>query len=148
MNPFNASAALMARLTYARKFLLLGFVLIAPALFALFSYWNVQGETIAFAESERAGVAFVAPANDLVLTVVAARSAAVRGEDVPTQRRRACGGRGGQGGRRGHRRGRGLEGDARGGARGHRVRARARSRRLRGVRGGGHVDARPGDQGG
>ena len=67
MNPFNAAAALMARLTYARKFLLLGFVLLAPAIFALYSYWNVQGETIAFAESERAGVAFVAPANELVL---------------------------------------------------------------------------------
>src|SRR5690349_20252253 len=83
MNPFNASAAVMSRLTYARKFLLLGFVLIVPSLFALWSYWSVQGETIAFAESERAGVAFVAPANELVLTVVAARSAAVRGEAVP-----------------------------------------------------------------
>ncbi len=67
MNPFNASAALMARLTYARKFLLLGLVLLAPAAFALHAYWNVQGETIAFAESEQAGVAFVIPANDLVL---------------------------------------------------------------------------------
>ncbi|MDA0136887.1 methyl-accepting chemotaxis protein [Solirubrobacter deserti] len=84
MNPFNASAALMARLTYARKFLLLGLVLLAPAVYALHAYWQTQGETIAFAESERAGVAFVAPANDLVLAVVAARSAAVRGEAVPS----------------------------------------------------------------
>jgi len=53
MNPFNAAAALMARLTYARKFLLVGLVLLAPAGFALHAYWQVQGETIAFAE--RAG---------------------------------------------------------------------------------------------
>ena len=85
MNPFNAAAALMARLTYARKFLLVGLVLLAPAGFALHAYWQVQGETIAFAESERAGVAFVIPANQLVLDVVAARSAAVRGDAVDAQ---------------------------------------------------------------
>lgn len=85
MNPLDTSAALMARLSYARKVLLLGLVLLAPAVFALHAYWQTQGETIAFAESERAGVAFVKPANDLVLAVVAARSAAVRGDAVPAQ---------------------------------------------------------------
>ena len=78
MNPLNAAAALMSRLTYAQKFLLLGLVLLAPAGFALKAYWGVQGDTLAFARSERAGVRFVAPANELAVRVVAARSVAVR----------------------------------------------------------------------
>src|SRR3954451_12594651 len=78
MNPLNAAAALMSRLTYAQKFLLLGLVLLAPAGFALKAYWGVQSDTLAFARSERAGVRFVAPANELAVRVVAARSAAVR----------------------------------------------------------------------
>ena len=77
MNPLNAAAALMSRLTYAQKFLLLGLVLLAPAGFALHAYWR-QGETLAFADSERAGVRFVAPANELAVQVAAARGAAVR----------------------------------------------------------------------
>ena len=78
MNPLNAAAALMSRLTYAQKFLLLGLVLLAPAGFALNAYWDVQGETLAFADSERAGVRFVAPANELAVRVVQARGAAVQ----------------------------------------------------------------------
>ena len=78
MSPLDAPAALMARLTYARKFLLLGLVLLAPAAFALHAYWSVQGETLSFAESERAGVRYVVPANELVLRVTAARGVAVR----------------------------------------------------------------------
>ncbi len=78
MTPLAAPAALMSRLTYARKFLLLGLVLLAPAVFALHAYWSTQGATISFAESERAGVRYVIPANDLVVKVTAARSVAVR----------------------------------------------------------------------
>src|SRR5690349_11260129 len=78
MNPLHAAAALMSRLTYAQKFLLLGLVLIAPAGFALKAYWDVQGETIAFAGSERAGVRFVARATELAVRVVEARGVAVR----------------------------------------------------------------------
>src|SRR5689334_4050428 len=80
MNPLNLPAALMARLTYARKFALLGLVLLAPAAFALHAYWNVQGDTLAFADSERVGVRYLAPANELALRVIAARSLAVRAE--------------------------------------------------------------------
>src|SRR3954447_15875179 len=78
MNPLNLPAALMARLTYARKFALLGLVLLAPAAFALHAYWSVQGDTLAFADSERIGVRYLAPANELALSVVAARGVAVR----------------------------------------------------------------------
>src|SRR3954454_15602622 len=78
MNPLNLPAALMARLTYARKFALLGLVLLAPAAFALHAYWSVQGDTLAFADSERVGVRYLAPANELALKVIGARGVAVR----------------------------------------------------------------------
>jgi hypothetical protein len=55
---------------------LLGLVLLAPAAFALHAYWSVQGEMLAFADSERVGVRYLAPANELVLLVVAALRAA------------------------------------------------------------------------
>ena len=41
---------------------------------------TVQGDTLAFADSERVGVRYLAPANDLALRVVAARGVAVRAE--------------------------------------------------------------------
>src|SRR4051812_49650145 len=78
MTRMNLTAALMARLTYARKFALLGLVLLAPAAFALHAYWSVQGDTLAFADSERVGVRYVAPANELALKVIDARGVAVR----------------------------------------------------------------------
>ncbi len=59
--------AFMSRLSYARKFLLLGLVLLAPAAFALHAYWASQGATIEFARAERAGVRYVVPANRLVV---------------------------------------------------------------------------------
>ena len=80
MNPLNLPAALMSRLTYARKFALLGLVLLAPAAFALHAYWTTQGDTLAFADSERVGVRYLGPANDLLLRVVAARGVAIRGD--------------------------------------------------------------------
>src|SRR5699024_8065023 len=87
MNPLNFPAALMSRLTYARKFALLGLVLLAPAAFALHAYWSVQGDTLAFANSERVGVRYLAPANDLALRVIAARGVAVRASvgDAPAR---------------------------------------------------------------
>ena len=85
MNPLNLPAALMSRLTYARKFALLGLVLLAPAAFALHAYWAVQGDTLAFADSERIGVRYLAPANELALRVVAARGVAVRASTGDTE---------------------------------------------------------------
>src|SRR5829696_1038763 len=89
MNPLNLPAALMARLTYARKFALLGLVLLAPAAFALHAYWSVQGDTLAFADSERVGVRYLGPANELALRVVTARGVAVRAEAGDAAARRA-----------------------------------------------------------
>src|ERR1700754_2786622 len=89
MNPLNAAAALMSRLTYARKFALLGLVLLAPAAYALHAYWAVQGSTIEFARAERAGVRYVIPANQLVVKVAAARGVAVRAAAGDAQARAA-----------------------------------------------------------
>ena len=54
----------MARLTYARKFVLIGIVLLAPAAIALHAYWSQQGGQIAFSAKERVGVVELRPAND------------------------------------------------------------------------------------
>jgi methyl-accepting chemotaxis protein len=75
---FAPAAALMARLTYARKFVLIGVVLLAPAAIALHAYWSQQGGQIAFSAKERVGVVELRPANDLVVRLVAARGLAVR----------------------------------------------------------------------
>jgi methyl-accepting chemotaxis protein len=76
--PFAPAAALMARLTYARKFVLIGLVLLAPAALALHAYWSQQGAQIAFSAKERVGVVELRPANALVVRLVEARSLAVR----------------------------------------------------------------------
>ena len=89
MNPLNLPAALMSRLTYARKFALLGLVLLAPAAFALHAYWQTQGDTLAFADSERVGVRYLGPANELLLRVVAARGVVVRAAAGDAQARSA-----------------------------------------------------------
>src|SRR3954468_4235452 len=78
LRAFAPAAALMARLTYARKFVLIGLVLLAPAALALHAYWSQQGGQIAFSAKERVGVVELRPANELVVRLVAARSLAVR----------------------------------------------------------------------
>src|SRR3954453_19469151 len=78
LRPFSPAAALMARLTYARKFVLIGVVLLAPAAFALHAYWTQQGGQIASSAKERVGIVELRPANALVVDLVGARSLAVR----------------------------------------------------------------------
>src|SRR4051794_35304060 len=73
----------MARLTYARKFALIGLVLLVPAVLALHAYWTQQGSQIAFSAKERVGMVYLKPANELVVKLVEARGAAVRGDEVP-----------------------------------------------------------------
>ena len=68
----------MGRLTYARKFALIGLVLLVPAGVALRAYWDQQGVQIAFSAKERVGDAYVGPARDLVTHVAEARGLAVR----------------------------------------------------------------------
>jgi methyl-accepting chemotaxis protein len=80
---FRPASLVMARLTYARKFALIGLVLLAPTALALHAYWTQQGAQIAFSAKERVGMVYLKPANALVVQVVQARSAAVRGKPVP-----------------------------------------------------------------
>ncbi len=84
INIFRPASLLMARLTYARKFALIGLVLLVPAVLALHAYWTQQGSQIAFSAKERVGMVYLKPANELVVKLVQARGAAVRGEDVPS----------------------------------------------------------------
>jgi methyl-accepting chemotaxis protein len=81
---FRPASSLMARLTYARKFALIGLVLLVPAVLALRAYWTQQGTQIAFSAKERVGMVYLEPANELVVKLVEARSAAVRGEPAPS----------------------------------------------------------------
>jgi len=67
----------MGRLTYARKFLVIGLVLAVPCLIALHAYWSQQGAQIDFSASERDGMRYIEPANRLLADLTAARSAAV-----------------------------------------------------------------------
>jgi methyl-accepting chemotaxis protein len=68
----------MGRLSYARKFVLIGAVLLMPAGVTLHAYWAEQGGQIAFSAKERVGVVYLKPANELVVSIVRARSLAVR----------------------------------------------------------------------
>jgi methyl-accepting chemotaxis protein len=68
----------MGRLSYARKFVLIGAVLLMPAAVTLHAYWAEQGGQIAFSAKERVGVVYLEPANELVVGIVRARSLAVR----------------------------------------------------------------------
>src|SRR4051794_26283982 len=73
----NPAAALMARLTYARKFALIGLILVAPSLIALPAYWSQQSGQIAFSAKERVGARELGPASTLLTRLVRARSLAV-----------------------------------------------------------------------
>jgi methyl-accepting chemotaxis protein len=74
---FSPSVRLMGRLTYARKFLLIGLVLLAPLVFVTVSYLGQQNTQINFSAKERVGVVYVTPASELLARLVAAREAAV-----------------------------------------------------------------------
>ncbi len=75
---FGPAATLIGRLKYWQKFVLIGFVLIAPLAYVVFSYIGVQNRDTAFAAKERVGVVYVKPATDLLSQVVSARALAVR----------------------------------------------------------------------
>ena len=79
---FQPAAGLMGRLPYARKFLLIGVVLLAPLAFVTQQYVTEKNAQEAFSALELDGVAYVTPASELLGKVVAARSAAVAGQPV------------------------------------------------------------------
>jgi methyl-accepting chemotaxis protein len=79
---FQPAAGLMGRLPYARKFLLIGLVLLAPMAYVTREYVTEKNAQEAFSALELHGVAYVLPATALLGEVVAARSAAVVGRPV------------------------------------------------------------------
>lgn len=72
------AAALMARLRYAQKFLLIAVVMLAPLAYVSWQYRSNQRAQIAFSAKERLGVDYVRPAADLLIALAGARDAAVR----------------------------------------------------------------------
>src|SRR5206468_4666841 len=72
---FTPATALMGRLKYAQKFVLLGLVLCAPLAYVVKSYLDQQSSQIGFSAKERVGVVYVKPASELLDRVVAARAA-------------------------------------------------------------------------
>lgn len=74
---FAPASAVMARLKYAHKFLLVGVVLFAPLAFVVKSYLDVQSRDTAFAVKEQVGVVYLRPVTELLARVVAERALAV-----------------------------------------------------------------------
>jgi methyl-accepting chemotaxis protein len=70
--------ALMSRLRYAQKFLLIGLVMIVPLAWVVKSYLGVQSTGRSFATAEQAGVVYLKPTTDLLLSLVRARAVAVQ----------------------------------------------------------------------
>ncbi|MEN3307092.1 MAG: hypothetical protein V7603_3294, partial [Micromonosporaceae bacterium] len=80
---FRPAVALVGRLRYVQKFVVVGLVLLIPLGVVTFSYVNLQRAQIAFSAKERQGVAYLAPLVALTGGVVAARHDAVRRPDAP-----------------------------------------------------------------
>src|SRR3954471_13724146 len=89
MRVLAPAAGLMARLTYARKFALIGLILVVPSLIALHAYWDQQSGQIAFSAKERVGVRELGPANTLLTRLVRARGLAVAAAGGAAQARQA-----------------------------------------------------------
>jgi methyl-accepting chemotaxis protein len=73
----SPSIRLMERLSLAPKFAVIAAVLLAPLAFVAHSYVSEQSTQISFAQKERVGVVYFAPAARLVHVLVQARGAAV-----------------------------------------------------------------------
>ncbi|MFG1605267.1 putative bifunctional diguanylate cyclase/phosphodiesterase [Actinoplanes sp. NPDC049265] len=77
---FGAAAAIIGRLRYAQKFVVVGLVLLIPLGFVATAYVELQRDQVAFSAKERDGVAYLAPLVDLASRVVEARHVAVLGD--------------------------------------------------------------------
>ena len=77
---FGAAAALIGRLRYAQKFVVVGLVLLVPLGFVAAAYVGLQRNQIAFSAKERNGVTYLAPLVELASRTAQARHAAVTGE--------------------------------------------------------------------
>jgi diguanylate cyclase (GGDEF)-like protein len=74
---FAPAAALVGRLRYAQKFLVVGLVLLIPLGFVATAYVQLQNAQRAFSGKERTGVAYLGPLFDLTVVAEQARHRAV-----------------------------------------------------------------------
>ena len=74
---FGPATALIGRLRYVHKFVVVGLVLLIPLGFVATAYVGLQREQIAFSAKERGGVAYLAPLVDLTARVAQGRHAAI-----------------------------------------------------------------------
>ncbi|GAA3014892.1 methyl-accepting chemotaxis protein [Actinokineospora diospyrosa] len=79
---FAPASALLGRLKYAHKILLLTVVLLLPLGFVAWGYIGIQSSQIDFSAKERDGVAYLRPVLDLTSATVEARRAAAAGTPV------------------------------------------------------------------
>ena len=77
---FGAAAALIGRLRYAQKFVVVGLVLLVPLGFVAAAYVGLQRNQIAFSAKERNGVAYLTPLVELASRTAQARHVAVTGD--------------------------------------------------------------------
>jgi len=75
---FVPAIRLFDRLSFSKKFVVVGIVLAAPLAYVLYSYLGEKRTQIGFSAKERVGVVEVAPAANLLGALVEARAAAVR----------------------------------------------------------------------
>ena len=73
--------ALIGRLRYGQKILLVALVLLLQLGFVVYAYVNIQRGQVDFSAKERDGVAYLRPLADLTGRAVAARRLAVSGGD-------------------------------------------------------------------
>jgi diguanylate cyclase (GGDEF)-like protein len=74
---FGPAAALIGRLRYAQKFVVVGLVLLIPLGFVATAYVDLQRDQIAFSAKERSGVGYMAPLVALTARVAQGRHATV-----------------------------------------------------------------------
>ena len=77
---FRPAAALIGRMRYAQKFVVVGLVLLIPLGFVAAAYVGLQRDQIAFSVKERDGVAYLAPLITLASQVAQGRHVAVTGD--------------------------------------------------------------------
>jgi methyl-accepting chemotaxis protein len=75
---FRPAITLFDRLTFAKKFLVVGLVLLAPLGYVVYSYLGQEGTQIGFNAKERDGVVYVQPSAQLLGALVETRAEAVR----------------------------------------------------------------------
>jgi methyl-accepting chemotaxis protein len=78
---FAPARALMDRLSYAQKILVVVLVMLVPLVYIMTAYVGIQRGQVAFSQKERDGVAYLRPLADLTARAVRARHLAVTGQD-------------------------------------------------------------------